>query len=116
MTTSTLGFIGLGNMGHPMAKNLEKAGYSLFVYNRTEEKAEDFREKSTVCGFISFEFDTCGSCSAGKRYRIGLKRVSRIIQIRYSVLQLGVNQNFHEFIVAVPDHCVKFQGIFTTIC
>jgi phosphoglycerate dehydrogenase-like enzyme len=29
------GFIGLGNMGHPMAKNLEKAGITLSVYNRT---------------------------------------------------------------------------------
>ena len=25
-------------------------------------------------------------------------------------------QNFHQFIVTVPGHCVKFQGIFTTIC
>lgn len=35
-------------MGFPMAKNLEKAGFSLSVYNRTIEKAEDFKEKSTV--------------------------------------------------------------------
>lgn len=53
MSTSTLGFIGLGNMGHPMAKNLEKAGYPLSVYNRTQVKAEDFKEKSTVCESIS---------------------------------------------------------------
>lgn len=52
MSTSTLGFIGLGNMGHPMAKNLEKAGYPLSVYNRTQAKAEDFKEKSTVCKSI----------------------------------------------------------------
>ena len=35
MNTEKLGFIGLGNMGHPMAKNLEKAGFPLSVYNRT---------------------------------------------------------------------------------
>jgi phosphoglycerate dehydrogenase-like enzyme len=35
----TLGFIGLGNMGLPMATNLLKAGYHLRVYNRTPEKA-----------------------------------------------------------------------------
>ena len=53
MNTEKVGFIGLGNMGHPMAKNLEKAGFPLSVYNRTEEKAEDFKEKSTVSKSIS---------------------------------------------------------------
>lgn len=48
-----VGFIGLGNMGHPMAKNLEKAGFSLSVYNRTAEKAENFKEKSKVCSTVS---------------------------------------------------------------
>ncbi|WP_449398128.1 NAD(P)-dependent oxidoreductase [Chryseobacterium wanjuense] len=36
-----------------MAKNLEKAGFSLSVYNRTAEKAEDFKEKSKICGTVS---------------------------------------------------------------
>lgn len=31
-----IGFIGLGIMGRPMAKNLLKAGYSLVVHNRSE--------------------------------------------------------------------------------
>lgn len=44
-----IGFIGLGNMGHPMAKNIEKAGFPLSVYNRSPEKTRDFEEKSTVC-------------------------------------------------------------------
>ena len=35
-----VGFIGLGIMGQPMAKNILKAGYSLIVYNRSQEKAE----------------------------------------------------------------------------
>jgi len=34
----TIGFIGLGNMGQPMALNLLKAGYALKVYNRTTSK------------------------------------------------------------------------------
>ncbi len=53
MSTEKLGFIGLGNMGHPMAKNLEKAGFPLSVYNRTLEKAYDFKTESTVCESIS---------------------------------------------------------------
>jgi len=35
----TLGFIGLGNMGEPIALNLLAAGYALRVYNRTGSKA-----------------------------------------------------------------------------
>jgi len=37
----TVGFIGLGIMGKPMAENLIEAGHELVVYNRTREKAED---------------------------------------------------------------------------
>jgi len=36
-----VGFIGLGIMGRPMAKNLIDAGHELIVYNRTTEKAEE---------------------------------------------------------------------------
>jgi len=45
-----IGFIGLGNMGLPMAKNLLKAGYQLQVYNRTASKADKLDQaESTVC-------------------------------------------------------------------
>jgi len=37
----TVGFIGLGIMGRPMAKNLMEAGYDLVVHNRSPEKAEE---------------------------------------------------------------------------
>lgn len=35
-----LGWIGLGNMGNPMANNLLKAGFELTVYNRSKEKEQ----------------------------------------------------------------------------
>jgi len=35
-----IGFIGLGIMGSRMAANLQKAGHSLIVHNRTRDKAE----------------------------------------------------------------------------
>jgi len=38
MTQLKLGWIGLGNMGNPMAKNLLKAGFELMVHNRTRSK------------------------------------------------------------------------------
>ena len=34
-----VGFMGLGNMGTPMALNILKGGHQLTVYNRTVEKA-----------------------------------------------------------------------------
>jgi len=36
-----IGFIGLGIMGSRMAANLQKAGHSLVVYNRSHGKAAD---------------------------------------------------------------------------
>src|SRR5919109_1573835 len=35
-----VGFIGLGNMGQAMARNLLKAGHTVTVYNRTRSRAE----------------------------------------------------------------------------
>jgi 3-hydroxyisobutyrate dehydrogenase-like beta-hydroxyacid dehydrogenase len=35
-----VGFIGLGNMGSPIAANLLKAGHEVTVFNRTSSKAE----------------------------------------------------------------------------
>ncbi|MEI7734054.1 MAG: NAD(P)-dependent oxidoreductase [Ferruginibacter sp.] len=53
MATKKAGFIGLGSMGLPMAKNLEKAGFPLVVYNRTAEKAASFSATSSVCSNIA---------------------------------------------------------------
>ncbi len=38
--SETIGFIGLGQLGLPVATNLLKAGYPLKVYNRTASKAD----------------------------------------------------------------------------
>jgi len=35
-----ISFIGLGNMGLPMARNLLQAGYTVTVYNRTRARAD----------------------------------------------------------------------------
>jgi 3-hydroxyisobutyrate dehydrogenase len=37
--TEKIGFVGLGLMGAPMAARFLKAGYQLFVFNRTKQKA-----------------------------------------------------------------------------
>ena len=40
---NTIGFIGLGIMGQPMALNLLKAGHTLTVYNRSAGKTEPLK-------------------------------------------------------------------------
>lgn len=46
-----VGFVGLGIMGMPMARNLVEAGYELVVHNRTPEKADRLaQEKEGVQG------------------------------------------------------------------
>jgi 3-hydroxyisobutyrate dehydrogenase len=48
-TKPTTGWIGLGNMGTPMARRLLAAGYPLTVYNRNQAKTEPLRaEGATV--------------------------------------------------------------------
>lgn len=37
----SIGFVGLGIMGHSMAKNLVQAGHTVTVWNRTESRAND---------------------------------------------------------------------------
>src|SRR5213080_37742 len=37
-------FIGLGNMGLPMARNLHQAGHALVVYNRTPARAQMLKQ------------------------------------------------------------------------
>jgi 2-hydroxy-3-oxopropionate reductase len=39
-----IGFIGIGLMGLPMAKNILKAGHNLKAFNRSKEKAEKLKE------------------------------------------------------------------------
>ena len=39
-----IGFIGIGLMGYPMAKNLLKSGYNLKAHNRSQDKADRLKE------------------------------------------------------------------------
>lgn len=43
-----VGFIGLGNMGAGMARNLIKAGHEVMVYNRTRSRAEELQQEGAT--------------------------------------------------------------------
>ena len=43
-----IGFIGLGLMGNPMAKNVLKSGFPLYVYNRTISKTKELEKLGAI--------------------------------------------------------------------
>jgi len=45
MNNTVIGFIGLGIMGKPMARNLMKAGYALVVHNRSRAAVDELNKK-----------------------------------------------------------------------
>jgi 2-hydroxy-3-oxopropionate reductase len=59
--TDTIGFIGLGIMGRPMAANLMRAGYPLVVHNRSrgpvDELARDGAHPATSAGEVARRSD-----------------------------------------------------------
>lgn len=50
-------FIGLGNMGLPMAQNLINAGYQLKLYNRSTEKTKHLKGDFKICDSVE---EACG--------------------------------------------------------
>ncbi len=57
-----VGFIGLGIMGRPMARNLMGAGYELVVYNRSPEKARELAgEGATAVGSPREVAESCST-------------------------------------------------------
>ncbi len=48
MSKPSVGWIGMGRMGYPMAERLVNAGYDVKVWNRTRSKAEPLAEKGAT--------------------------------------------------------------------
>src|SRR5882757_1507251 len=65
MDIKTVGFIGIGNMGRPMAANLVKGGYKVIAYDADIDRAAKFAED-------------CGSDCAAKLGDLG-KRIDAIV-------------------------------------
>src|SRR5206468_12512274 len=55
MANPTIGFIGLGIMGKPMARNLLKAGYPLVVHNRSHAAVDELSKEGAQPGASSTE-------------------------------------------------------------
>jgi 2-hydroxy-3-oxopropionate reductase len=55
MANPIIGFIGLGIMGKPMARNLMKAGYPLVVHNRSRAAVDDLSKQGAKAASTSKE-------------------------------------------------------------
>src|SRR5262249_38944155 len=53
--SETIGFIGLGIMGKPMARNLLKAGYPLLVHNRSSASVEELANEGAAPAASAYE-------------------------------------------------------------
>ena len=56
----SIGWIGVGIMGKPMVRNLQKAGYPLHIYARNREKVADVIQEGAIF------HDTIGDCAQGR--------------------------------------------------
>ena len=56
-----IGFIGLGNMGRGMCRNLIRAGHTLTVFDTSEAAAEAFRGRTATSFFSRYPIPTLWS-------------------------------------------------------
>ena len=62
---TTVGFIGLGAMGYPMAAHLLKNGHDVRVFNRTTEVAERFCQEHPTATLASSPREACNGADVG---------------------------------------------------
>jgi 3-hydroxyisobutyrate dehydrogenase-like beta-hydroxyacid dehydrogenase len=56
-----IGFVGLGNMGQPIACNLAKAGHEVAAFNRTRARAESLKEQGVTVAATPAESAASGT-------------------------------------------------------
>ena len=70
-----IGFIGMGQMGSRMARNLAASGHAVAVYNRSKEKAEALRaDVARVAGVSCRRVSGSRDCLHNARGRCGYRR------------------------------------------
>ena len=80
-----IGFIGLGNLGTPIAENILEKGQRIFVYNRTTSKAQSLVEKgATMCSSIK---ELAQKCDMGDSPMVRLTFAFRFGQMDMSLFK-----------------------------
>ena len=65
-TTKRIAFLGLGVMGAPMAGHLVRQGHRVTAFNRTAQRAAEWREKNSAEGFEVATAATPAQAAAGQ--------------------------------------------------
>ena len=76
MSISRVGFLGLGTMGTPMAKNLQKKGFKVIAWNRTAARAEALKaegiEVASSPAELAEKVDAYCTCVADPQALLGI--------------------------------------------
>jgi 3-hydroxyisobutyrate dehydrogenase-like beta-hydroxyacid dehydrogenase len=84
-----IGFIGLGNMGSRMVERLLKAGYPVFGYNRTKEKAQPLIKLGMQ--WANSPIDVFKACNITLMSLTDDKAVSEIVESEHGILSEKTN-------------------------
>ncbi|MGE5793592.1 MAG: NAD(P)-dependent oxidoreductase [Bacteroidota bacterium] len=107
---TTIGFIGLGNMGRPMAANLLASGHRLFVHSRTSIKAAALVEAgATWCddpGAVARDADAVITMVGGPDDVAGLYRDALFRAARDGTLLIDMTTSSPRLAAALHDEAV----------
>jgi len=73
-----IGFIGLGNMGSGIARNLIKAGHQVTVYNRTRSRAEEAQVPAPMASLVHDRFVAALARGLGEADWAAVARISLV--------------------------------------
>ncbi len=117
-----IGFIGLGNLGAPIAENILQKQKTLFVYNRTASKVQPLIEKgATACSSVKELASTCdvvfsivsddaalnhitkGSDGIAENLKVGGVHISISTILPLTASQLAeIHKQYNSYYVAAP--------------
>jgi 3-hydroxyisobutyrate dehydrogenase len=113
-----IGWIGLGNMGNPMVKNLVKAGFDVTVYNRNPEKSAQLKQTTAVSiagsiaelvQHVSFVFTMLSDDAALKEVYLGPGGVLSV-QADHEIIAVDMSTVSPETTKALASVCLE-KGI-----
>jgi 3-hydroxyisobutyrate dehydrogenase len=119
MSTTKIGWIGLGKMGIPMSQQLIKGGYEVSVFNRSKEKAEALKargatavsspaallQQSDVVIIMVSDDQAIREIFTGDRGLLSAKVAGRII-INMSTVSPGISKEMASFCRDRDNHYI----------
>ncbi|GAA2266581.1 NAD(P)-dependent oxidoreductase [Nonomuraea roseoviolacea subsp. roseoviolacea] len=99
----TIGFIGLGNMGGPMARNLLKAGYDVTVHDTRQEAAAGHVSQGATWA------DSAAACAAASDVLITMLPGPRQVEAVMGQVTLPPGATWIDMSTSAPETARRFQ-------